>query len=482
MPSSGQVQWRWYDPEWEPEDNDSPEYFGVDAPMSQFQLDFLERGDDPLVILQTGIGAGKTRAAAWCAVTKMLDGWRILCIAQNSKALKMVLFRDILKILMTVLPDYDPSKYYNKSEGHIGMPPDFGDACCDGGTDENPSGILGLTEYDGIIVDEASRICLETRNNAADRNRGKGIVPWKRYLSSPNMEQPEPWFEEECRKHPDCVIHATSLDNAFTTEETKRELKERYVEGSTLYKQQVLGLIIEGDGTDAIFLRSVLQNSMGMPFSDRFAMTMYCAVGVDCARFGDDNTVICIRFGYWCGDPLKVLHGRNSYEISDAIDDFYVLARERRVTVRRENIDMAYGSGVVDVRREKGHKNVNEVGFGEGPADKDHYLNARAEMYFRAQAWFNGGGIIRDEKLAEELRVQRYQIIKEEKKKLVDKEIIKDLLGRSPDRSDAFALTFYGGGPKADLVNVSVGDLVDELEGKGRKKSHKPIRKKFATR
>lgn len=481
MPSKGIVEWRWYDPEWEPDEHGSPSDF-VDAPMSKFQLDFLERNDDPLLILQTGVGAGKTRVAAWSIVLKMLDGWRVLAIAQNSKALKNVLYRDILKILMTLLPDYRPDKYYNKTEGHIALPPDFGEACCDGGTDENPSGILGYTEYDGVVFDEASRICLEMRNNAEDRNRGKGIVPWVRYLSSPNMEQPEPWFADECKKYPGCVIHATSLDNEFTTDEYKARLKERYVEGSTLYKQQVLGLIIEGDGTDAIFLRSVLQNSMGIPFNDRFAATMYCAVGVDCARFGDDNTVVCIRFGYWCGDPLKVLHGRDSYEISDAIDDFYVLARARRVTVRRENVDMAYGSGVVDVRRNKGHRNVNEVGFGDGPADKAHYLNMRAELYFRAQAWFNGGGIIRDDKLAEELRVQRYQIVKENKFKLVDKEIIKEILGRSPDRSDAFALTFYGGGPKADLVHVSVDDVVDEMEGNGRKKSHKPIMKKFATR
>lgn len=481
MPSNGIVEWRWEDPEWEPDEHGSPSDF-VDAPMSQFQLDFLERINDSLLILVTGVGAGKTRVAAYTIVLKMLDGWRVLAIAQNSKALKMVLFRDILKILMTLLPDYDPSKYYNKSEGHIGMPPDFGEACCDGGTDENPSGILGFTEYDGVVIDEASRICLEMRNNAEDRNRGKGIVPWSRYLSSPNMEQPEPWFADECRKHPDCVIHATSFDNEFTTEEYKQRLKERYGEGSTLYKQQVLGLILEGDGTDAIFLRAVLQNSMGMPFNDRFAATMYCAVGVDCARFGDDDSVVCIRFGYWCGDSLKVLHGRDSYEISDAIDDFYILARERRVTVRRENVDMAYGSGVVDVRREKGHRNVYEVGFGDGPADKEHFLNVRAELYFRAQAWFNGGGIIRDAKLSEELRAQRYKIIKENKFKLVDKEIIKEFLGRSPDRSDAFALTFYGGGPKADLVNVAVDDIVDERTGNGVRNIRKPVRKKFATR
>lgn len=482
MPSSGQVQWRWYDPEWEPEENDSPEYFGVDAPMSGFQLDFIQRNEEPLLILQTGVGAGKTRVAAWAIVLKMLDGWRVLAIAQNSKALKNVLYRDILKILMTIMPDYRPDRYYNKTDGHIGMPPEFGDACCDGGTDENPSGILGYTEYDGVVFDEASRICLEMRNNAEDRNRGKGIVPWVRYLSSPNMEQPEMWFADECQKHPDCVIHATSLDNEFTTEEYKARLKERYVEGSDLYNQQVLGLIVEGDGTDAVFLRAVLQNSMGIPFSDRFAATMYCAVGVDCARFGDDNTVICARFGYWCGDALKVLHGRDSYEISDAIDDFYMLARARRVVVRRENVDMAYGSGVVDVRREKGHRNVNEVGFGDGPADKVHFLNVRAELYFRAKAWFNGGGIIRDEKLAEELRAQRYQIVKENKFKLVDKDIIKDFLGRSPDRSDAFALTFYGGGPKADLVSVSVDEIVSERTGNRGNATRKRVGKKFATR
>ena len=479
MPSSGQVQWRWYDPEWEPEDNDSPEYFGVDAPMSQFQLDFIERNDEPLLILQTGVGAGKTRAAAWSIVLKMLDGWRVLAIAQNSKALKMVLFRDILKILMTLMPDYDPSKYYNKSEGHIGMPPDFGDACCDGGTDENPSGILGFTEYDGVVIDEASRICLEMRNNAEDRNRGKGIVPWERYLSSPNMEQPEPWFADECRKHPDCVIHATSLDNEFTTEAYKARLKERYVEGSTLYKQQVLGLIMEGDGSDAIFLRAWLEHSMGIPWADTYSRTMYCAIGVDCARFGADTSCAVLRAGYWMGDQTVVMQDRDSFDIADEVERLVRLAESRRLVVRRINVDMAYGSGVIDELRRRGHKNVNEVAFGGEAADKDHYLNVRAEMYFRMQKWFGAGGIIRDEKLAEELRAQRYQIVKEQKFKLVEKDVIKEVLGRSPDRSDAAALTFYGGGPSADLVTIDASQLVNDVVGM-RKKAHGRVKKRFS--
>lgn len=478
MPSRGQVHWRWEDPEWEADENESPADFGVDAPMSGFQLDFLQRSNEPELILQTGVGAGKTRVAAWTAVLKMLDGWRILCIAQNSKALKMVLYRDILKILMTILPDYDPAKYYNKTEGHIGMPPDFGDACCDGGTDENPSGILGFTEYDGVIIDEASRISAEMRNNAEDRIRGKGIVPWARYLSSPNMDQPMPWFADECHKHPECVIRATSLDNEFTTEEYKQRLKERYVEGSSLYRQQVLGEIVDGDGSDAIFFRSDLELALGLPepILDRGT---YCAIGVDCARYGNDRTCICIRYGWWMGEEIIRLTGADSYEIADAVETLYKQAMARRIPVQRINVDMAYGSGVIDVLRQRGHRNVNEVAFGEKAKDSEHYLNARAEMYFRMQKWLKDGGIIRDEELAEELHIQRYSVYKEQVFKLVDKDTIKDVLGRSPDIADAAALTFYGGGKDADLVNIGAGGVVDDVT-KGRKMVKKSYGRKFA--
>lgn len=481
MPSSGAVKkWRWEDPEWEPDrfGHGDPDDFAVDAPMSDFQLDFLERGDEPFVILQTGVGAGKTRVAAWQIVLKMLDGWRILAIAQTSKALKMVLYRDILKILMTVLPDYDPGKYYNKTEGHIGMPPEFGEACCDGGTDENPSGILGLTEYDGVVIDEASRIKAETRNNAMDRNRGKGIKPWERDLSSPNADQPEPWFANECKAHPDCVIHATSLDNAFTTEEYKQRLKERYVEGSPLYNQQVLGLIIDADGSDCVFTSAELEEAIKRP-EPIITRDFYCAIGVDCARYGNDNSQVFIRYGYWMGEDAISLHGRDSYEIAEAVDKLYRQAAARHIPVQRINVDMAYGSGVVDVlRHDYGLKNVCEVPFGGGPEDNEHYLNVRAEMYFRMQKWIRDGGVIRDDELREELKAQRYQIIKEQKFKLVDKELIKEVLGRSPDKSDAAALTFYGGGPKADLVHLSVAQIMAEQIGK--KKVKKIYGKKFA--
>lgn len=434
MPSKGLVKWRWTDPEWEPEENDSPEFFGVDAPMSKFQLDFLERAEDPLLILQTGVGAGKTRVAAWTAVTKMLDGWRILCIAQNSKALKMVLFRDIIKILMTVLPDYDPSKYYNKTEGHIGMPADFGEACCDGGTDENPSGILGFTEYDGVIFDEASRICLEMRNNATDRNRGKGIVPWERYLSSPNKDQPEPWFAEMCKNNPDCVIRATSLDNEFTTEEYKRRLKARYIEGSPLYRQQVLGEILEESMSTRIFTLNEFPVVSGMTTDDRIICGLDCAEGVE-----RDSTAFAARQGNKVLDLWK-LNGISHEETVNRIRDFH-----RRTPIDKLNMDMAFSDYEYNIL--KYEINCEQVQFARAATEENRelYANVRAEFFFNLAWQIKHGLCVEGFQLTPELKRQACALSWKKNNQgrllITPKDELRLALNMSTDILDALGLT-----------------------------------------
>lgn len=434
MPSKGLVKWRWTDPEWEPEENDSPEFFGVDAPMSKFQLDFLERAEDPLLILQTGVGAGKTRVAAWTAVTKMLDGWRILCIAQNSKALKMVLFRDIIKILMTVLPDYDPSKYYNKTEGHIGMPADFGEACCDGGTDENPSGILGFTEYDGVIFDEASRICLEMRNNATDRNRGKGIVPWERYLSSPNKDQPEPWFAEMCKNNPECVIRATSLDNEFTTEEYKRRLKARYIEGSPMYRQQVLGEILENSIAAAIIRLDDFPKFTALSADETVVAGLDCGEGVE-----RDATAFFKRKGNKVLEMWK-LNGINHEECVAMIRK-----SNKECRIDKLNMDMAFSDYEYNIL--KYEMPCEQVSFARSPSgdNKEKYANVRAEMFFNLAHKIREGMCVDGFDLSSELKKQlctiQWRMNNQRRLLLTPKEELRTILNMSTDIADAAALT-----------------------------------------
>ena len=435
MPSNGIVKWRWYDPEWEPEENDSPEFFGVDAPMSSFQLDFLARSNESLLILVTGVGAGKTRVAAWTIVLKMLDGWRILAIAQNSKALKMVLFRDIIKILMTVLPDYDPSKYYNKTEAHIGMPPDFGDACCDGGTDENPDGILGYTEYDGVVIDEASRISLEMRNNSEDRNRGKGILPWSRYLSSPNKDQPEPWFAEECETNPGAVIHATSYDNEFTTKEYKERLKKRYVEGSPLYRQQVLGEILANSIAAAIVRLDDFPKFPAISLDDRVIAGLDCGEGVE-----RDSTAFFKRRGNQVLEMWK-LNGINHEECVRRIS-----LSNKECRIDKLNMDMAFSDYEYNIL--KYEIPCEQVSFARAPSEenKEKYANARAEMYFNLAYKIREGLCVEGfDELSAELKKQlctiQWRMNNQRRLLITPKEELRTILHMSTDIGDAAALS-----------------------------------------
>lgn len=434
MPSSGAVKWRWYDPEWEPDEHGDPEDFATDAPMSAFQLEFLARNDEPLIILQTGIGAGKTRAAAWSIVLKLLDGWRILAIAQNSKALKMVLFRDILKILMTVLPDFDPETMYNKTDGHIGMPKDFGEACVDGGTNENPDGILGYTEYDGVVFDEASRMSLEMRNNAEDRNRGKGIVPWSRYLSSPNKDQPEPWFAEECKNNPDKVIRASSLDNEFTTEEYKERLKERYVEGSPLYRQQVLGEILEESLSTRIFTLAEFPTYAGITLDDRVVCGLDCAEGVE-----RDATAFFARQGNTVLEMWKL----NKIDHEETVRR--VRAFHAKHPIAKLNMDLAFSDYEYNIL--KYEIPCEQVQFARGPSDenKEKYANVRAEMYFNLCHMLRHGLCVDGHTLTPELKKQicaiSWKTNGQGRLLLTPKDELRVALNMSTDIADAAALS-----------------------------------------
>lgn len=434
MPSAGLVKWRWIDPEWEYDPHGNPEDFTTDAPMSDFQLEFLARSEEPLLILLTGVGAGKTRAAAWQIVAKMLDGWRILAIAQNSKALKMVLFRDILKILMTVLPDYDPETMYNKTEGHIGMPADFGDACVDGGTNENPDGILGYTEYDGVVFDEASRICLDMRNNAEDRNRGKGIKPWSRYLSSPNKDQPEPWFAEECLAHPELVIRASSLDNAFTTDEYKERLKKRYVVGSPLYRQQVLGEILEQSQSTRIITLNEFPTSPAISLDDRIVCGLDCAEGVE-----RDATAFFARQGNQVLEMWK-LNGIDHETTVHRIRQF-----NSRHKIAKLNMDMAFSDYEYNIL--KYEIPCEQVQFARAPSEenREKYANARAEMFFNLCHQVRNGLCVDGFDLSPELKKQlcsiNWKTNGQGRLLLTPKDELRAVLNMSTDIADAAALS-----------------------------------------
>lgn len=164
----------------------------------------------------------------------------------------------------------------------------------------------------------------------------------------------------------------------------------------------------------------------------------YAAVilGVDVARQGDDSSVIAKRQG-------KAAYPLRSMKIPDTM----LVANQVALYQDEHNADAVfvdstggYGVGVVDALRQTGRDPI-EVYF-SGKANDPRYFNKRSEMYFELAKWIKSGGELPDDpELAEELCAHTYTF-QGDKFRLCDKDDVKEEIGRSPDKSDALALTF----------------------------------------
>jgi hypothetical protein len=171
-------------------------------------------------------------------------------------------------------------------------------------------------------------------------------------------------------------------------------------------------------------------------------------MGVDVARFGDDQTVIKIRIGRDARSiPAVKLRG---------VDTMQVAARVVEIA-HKHHVDAIFvdgggvGGGVVDRLRYL-RQPVFEVQFG-GNADRASvsqegavvYFNKRAEMWGLMRDWLPGATIENDPELIADLTGPEYGYALKEGRDAIQLEKKADTKKRglaSPDNADALALTF----------------------------------------
>jgi len=159
-------------------------------------------------------------------------------------------------------------------------------------------------------------------------------------------------------------------------------------------------------------------------------------LGGDVARQGDDASAIAKRQGRQAF-PIRTMRIPDTMVLAQQFIREFKEARADAILVDETG---GYGAGVIDAMRQLGH-DVIGVQFGSRASDYRFY-NKRAEMYFRLAEWVKGGGALPDDReLKEELCATTF-VYQGDKFRIADKEIIKDQIGRSPDKADALALTF----------------------------------------
>jgi hypothetical protein len=101
------------------------------------------------------------------------------------------------------------------------------------------------------------------------------------------------------------------------------------------------------------------------------------------------------------------------------------------------------GAGVMDRVKEQGYR-AYDANVSMKADEIDLYANKRAEMYFSLKDFLDKGGRIpNDDELLEELLNISYTFTETGKIRIVKKDVLKADLGRSPDKADALALSFY---------------------------------------
>jgi hypothetical protein len=136
----------------------------MDYELSPWQLDYMKRADEELLIACTGVGAGKSRVLAiWLVMQCMMKpGIRGILIAQSHDALKRVLVREI----ETVSAQFGMCVKVNRSDFTVTFPNKSILMCYSAG---NPTGLLGLSEIALLAIDEAAYCPEEVYNYAMDR-------------------------------------------------------------------------------------------------------------------------------------------------------------------------------------------------------------------------------------------------------------------------------------------------------------------------
>ncbi len=116
---------------------------------------------------------------------------------------------------------------------------------------------------------------------------------------------------------------------------------------------------------------------------------------------------------------------------------------KKRIRVKVDVVGV--GGGVHDRLKRLGY-NVIGISAGETAKDKARFVNVRAEMYWETRQAIleRGCKLPEDEELARQLSSIQYDIDRAEKKiKLLPKEELKKVLGRSPDEADMVAMAIY---------------------------------------
>ena len=382
---------------------------------------------------------GKTiymSAEAFLAVTQ---GQRVLVMAQTYKALKINIFREIINRFREA--GLKPSVNYSE------MSIRYGDGELYGFTYEAIDSTRGMTEIALLLLDELAYAPSTLLSTVTPCLRGAGGSRIRFGTSPKKGSIWNKWFKDT--NVPKDVFTATMFDNT-ELDEKDYQLQKDAIKDDMQYRQEILGEILDDDVEFGIIHHSDYPKYKKLRSGK-------VKLGIDCAGSGADYNVFVVADDTQILETIK-LQVANTFQMFSTADELI-----SKYNVKRVNIDTTggFGTGTLDMLKLKytGKRvdgqyvdtvEINGVNFGQKP-NAERFVNARAEMYFNLVDKIRDEGFyVDDDEIREELQYITYDITSNGKTLLKPKSEIKQLIGRSPDKSDALALAMYS--PEAEMA------------------------------
>lgn len=320
--------------------------------------------------------------------------------------------------------------------------------------EQNPEAFAGLHNLGNRIVvlfDEASQIA----NPIWDTTDGimtdaDTEVIWGSY-GNPTRGEGRFYENHHLRKDRGRVIarNIDARDVDITDKAKIAEQIEDYGLESDYVRMMIRGLFPRASSMQFI-AHDIVQNARKREVN--IPLTEPLIAGLDCALFGDDETVLAFRKGRDARTiPWKRWKGIrgviDSTDIIAFVNDAILQYRIDTLFVDEGN----FGAAVIDALRKLGHGNIIGISFG-GRADRPNfaddatrYKNKRSEMWGNMKVALNGLAIPNSDALEEELTSIFYgfrDTTKGTELVLEAKQHMRDRGVKSPDNADALALTY----------------------------------------
>jgi len=431
------------------------ELSGFDGP-DEWQKDFLikwgdqikERGfngvtpvDPILMAAASGHGIGKSALSSW--IILFIMSTRPHCkgvvTANTSEQLKTKTWAELGKWKKRCITGHWFT--YNNGKGNMNLyHPDYAESwrvdaqTCREENSEAFAGLHAATSTPFYLYDEASAVP-DKIWEVSEGGMTDGEPMW---FAFGNPTRNSGRFRECFRKFKAWKLFQIDSRKAkMTNKSLLDKWVSMYGEDSDFVRVRVRGVFPRAGSTQFISGEDVF-NAAQRTIPEEVYDSMPNILGVDVARFGDDQTVLAHRQG-------RKLHSLDKYRGLSTVQVANLIIKKHS----EEKFDAIFvdgagvGGGVVDQLVSLGYGSiVHEVNGGCSPFDEDKYLNKRAEMWDETKHWLAHADIPDDPELYEDFTEIQFKFTNKQQIQLESKPDMKKRGVSSPDCADAVTLTF----------------------------------------